>query len=323
MNRLKVVVTDYTFPDLEQERQAAVAAGADFESYQCRTEAEVAEAIRGASVALIQFAKADRAAIAGLAEGAALIRYGIGYDNIDVAAAFELGFQVGYVPDYCQDEVADHTCAALLGLLRKLPALDASVRAGEWKAVAVAKPIRPFPETLVGFFGFGQIGRRVHTRLRSFGFRFAVADPAISEAEAVALGMRKLSAEELFVQADAISLHAPATEATTHFVNAARLETMRPHAVLVNSARGALVDEEALAKALHAGRLAGAALDVFEHEPLPTASALRWAPGVLLTPHAAWYSDAAIGRLQKLVADDIANHLNGRPLRKPVPASQG
>jgi len=93
--------------------------------------------------------------------------------------------------------------------------------------------------------------------------------------------------------------------------------------VLVNSARGALVDEDALADALHSGRLGGAALDVFEHEPLPAASALRGAPGVLLTPHAAWYSDAAISRLQKLVADDITNHLNGRPLRKPVPASRG
>ena len=321
MNRLKVVVTDHTFPDLEQERQAA--AGAVFESFQCRTEAEVAEAIRGASVALVQFAKADRTAIAGLAEGAALVRYGVGFDNIDVAAASERGIPVGYVPDYCPDEVADHTCAALLTLLRKLPALDNSVRAGEWKAVAVSRPMKPFSETLIGFFGFGQIGRKVHARLSGFGFRFAVADPAMSEAEVLALGMLKLSAEALFAQADAISLHAPANAATIRFVNADRLSTMQPHAVLVNSARGALVDEDALAEALHRGQLGGAALDVFEHEPLPAASGLRDAPGVLLTPHAAWYSDAAISRLQKLVADDITNHLNGRPLRKPVPGSRG
>lgn len=323
MTQLKVVVTDYTFPDLEQERQAATSAGAAFESYQCRTEAEVAEAIRGASVAVVQFARADQTAIEGLAEGAALIRYGIGFDNIDVDAANERGIPVGYVPDYCPDEVADHTCAALLTLLRKLPALDASVRAGEWKAVAIARPIKPFSETLIGFFGLGQIGRRVHARLKGFGFRFAVADPAISEAEAQTLGLRKMSPEALFAQSDAVSLHAPANAASNHFVNAERLSTMQPHAVLVNSARGALVDELALAEALHKGQLAGAALDVFEQEPLPATSVLRGAPGVLLTPHAAWYSDAAISRLQKLVADDIINHLNGRALRKPVPGSRG
>ena len=323
MTRPKVVVTDYTFPDLDRERAAATAAGAEFQAFQCRNSAEVAEAIRGATVAVVQFAQADRAAIAGLAANAALIRYGIGFDNIDVAAANERKFPVGYVPDYCPDEVAEHTCAALLTLLRKITALDASVRAGQWKAVAVAKPMKPFAETLIGFFGFGQIGKSVHARLRGFGFRFAVADPAVSEAEALGLGIQKLSAEALFAQADAISLHAPANAATTHFVNAARLATMQTHAVLVNSARGALVDEDALAEALLKGLIAGAALDVFEQEPLPDTSSLRAAPGLLLTPHVAWYSDAAIGRLQQLVADDIGSHLNGRPLRKPVPGSRG
>ena len=322
MKRPRVVVTDYTFPNLDQEQQAAMAAGADFESFQCRTETEVEQALRGADVALVQFAKASRAAIFGLADGAAIIRYGIGFDNIDIAAANERRLPVGYVPDYCPDEVADHTCAALLALLRKLPLLDASVRSHQWKAVDVARPIKPFSETLVGFFGLGQIGKLVHARLKGFGFRFAVADPAILEAEARDMDILKLSGEALFEQADAISLHAPSNSATRHFVNAARLTKMKPNAVLVNSARGALIDETALAEALHKGQIAGAALDVFEEEPLPASSPLRHAPGLLMTPHVAWYSDAAIGRLQKLVAEDITNHLSGRPLRKPVPGSQ-
>ena len=209
----------------------------------------------------------------------------------------------------------------MLAQLRKLPALDASVRAGDWKAVAVAKPMKPFSQTLIGFFGFGQIGKGVHARLKGFGFQFGVADPAVSEEEAAALGLEKFTAEELFRQADAITLHAPANSATTHFVNAARLAEMKPNSVLVNSARGALIDEDALATALTRGQIGGAALDVFEAEPLPANSALRDAPSTLLTPHVAWYSDAAIGRLQQLVADDIANHLAGRPLRQPVPGS--
>lgn len=319
MTRPRVVVTDYTFPDLAREKAAASAAGADFAAFQCRTATDVAAALKDADVAVVQFAPADAGAIAGMRAGGALIRYGIGYDNIDVAAARARGLPVGYVPDYCPDEVAEHTCAMLLALLRKLFAFDASVRAGDWKAVAVAKPMKPFADTLIGFFGFGQIGRNVHARLAAFGFKFAVADPALDEAAARALGVQRMDAADLFRRADAITLHAPMTDATRGFVNAARLATMQPHAVIVNTARGALIDEDALAAALQAGTIAGAALDVFNSEPLPASSPLRAAPGLILAPHAAWYSEAAIGRLQALVADDIANHLAGRPLRRPVP----
>lgn len=323
MTGRRVVVTDYTFPDLDREHRAAEAAGARFEAHQCRTAEDVAAAIRGADVAVVQFAPAGAEAIAGMAEGGALLRYGIGFDNIDVTAANARGFPVGYVPDYCIDEVAEHSVAAILALLRKLPALNASVAAGDWKAVAVGKPLKRFADTVVGFFGFGQIGRAVHARLRPLGFRFVVADPALSAADAAALGVELAPAEQMCRMADAISLHAPANDHTWHYFNAARLATMQPQAVLVNSARGALIDEAALAAALSEGRIGGAALDVFETEPLPATSPLRGLGGnLLLTPHAAWYSDAAIGQLQKFVADDIANHLAGRPLRKPVPGSR-
>lgn len=315
----RVVVTDYTFPELAQEAEAAKEAGCDFEAFQCRTADEVAQALAGADMAIVQFAPVERRAIAEMAKGAALVRYGIGYDNIDIAAARELGASVGYVPDYCTDEVAEHTCASLLALLRKLAVLDSSVRDGRWEAVAVATPVLAFRKTTVGFFGFGQIGRAVHARLKAFGFQFAVADPAISESEAQKLGLKILPADDLFKTADAICLHAPATAATKGFVNAERLAAMRRHAVIINPARGALIDEQALADALRNGQIGGAALDVFETEPLPAGSPLRDAPNLILTPHAAWYSEDAIGRLQSLVAQDITNHFAGKGLRKPVP----
>lgn len=323
MTERRVVVTDYTFPNLDRERAAAEAAGAEFIACQCKTADEVAQAIKGATVAVVQFAPADAQAIAGVAANGALIRYGIGFDNIDVNAANQCGLPVGYVPDYCPDEVADHTSAMLLAQLRKLPAFDASVRAGDWAAVAVAKPMKPFSDTLIGFFGFGQIGRAVHARLRGFGFRFAVADPALTPQMAGELGVQKLDADTLFRTADAVSIHAPVTPETRAYINAARLATMQSHAVIVNTARGAIIDEAALAEALNKGQIGGAALDVFNAEPLPKDSPLRTARGLLLSPHAAWYSEAAIGQLQSLVADDIANHLAGRPLRKPVPGSNG
>lgn len=316
---MRVVVSDYTFPALAQEEAAARGAGADFAAFQCKSALSVAEAVAGADVAVVQFAPFGPAAAAAIRPGATVIRYGVGYDNIDLAAARAHGLRVGYVPDYCADEVADHTAAACLALLRKLPALDASVRRGDWAAVKVCKPMKPFSATVIGFFGLGQIGRAVLMRLRGFGFGFLAADPGLSEAEAAALGAELTDAADLFARADLVSLHAPATAATTGYVDAARLATMQPHAVIVNSARGGLIVEADLAAALTAGVIAGAALDVFRAEPLPGDNPLRSAPNLLLTPHAAWYSEAAIGRLQGLVAQDIGRALRGEGPRKPVP----
>lgn len=315
----KVVVTDYTFPTLDAEEAAAIGAGAAFAAHQCKTDAEVAEAVAGADAVAVQFAQFGPLAAKAVKPGATVIRYGVGYDNIDMGAAQEAGLKVGYVPDYCADEVADHTAAAILTLLRKLVPLDASVRAGEWAAVKVAKPMKPFNETVVGFFGMGQIGSAVKARLAGFGFRFIVADPGLSPEQAEAAGVALVSADDLLAQADVISLHAPGTPSTTGFFNAERLAQMQPHAMIVNSARGLLINEGDLAQALRDGTIAGAALDVFQAEPLPADSPLRDAPNCLLTPHAAWYSEAAIGRLQGLVAEDITRALGGEPPRKPVP----
>lgn len=316
---MKVVVTDYTFPTLTQEEAAARAAGADFAAFQCKTPQAVAAAVKGADVAVVQFAGFGPEAVAAVNPGATIIRYGVGYDNIDVSAARAAGLKIGYVPDYCADEVADHTAAAALALLRKLPMLDASVRRGDWAAVKICKPMKAFNETVFGFFGMGQIGRAVLARLRGFGFHFIATDPGLDQTQASALGITLTDPDTLLRTADIISLHAPATPQTIGFFNAARLAQMRPHAMLVNSARGQLIVEDDLAAALSAGTIAGAALDVFGAEPLVSASKLRTAPNLLLTPHAAWYSESAIGRLQGLVAQDITRALNGENPRKPVP----
>ena len=315
----RCVVTDHNFPDLRSERAAADRNGAAFASHQSVTAADVAAVVRDANVAVVQFAPFDATAIEALAPGATIIRYGVGYDNIDIDAARKAGVKVGYVPDYCVDEVAEHTVAAILTLLRKLPVLDRSVRSGAWDPVAVARPIKPFADTVIGFFGFGQIGRAVWYRLRGFGFSGLVSDPALDPQSAGRLGLELTDVDTVFAKSDAITLHAPANAATTGFVNAERLDLMQRHAVIVNTARGQLIDEIDLADALYNGTIGGAALDVFETEPLPVGSPLRQAANCLITPHAAWYSDAAIGRLQSLVAQDIERALTGKPPRRPVP----
>lgn len=316
---MRVVVTDTIFPNLDQEEAAARAAGADFEGFQCKTAADVAAAVKDADVAIVQFAPFTADAVKAVKPGASVIRYGVGYDNIDVGAARAAGLKVGYVPDYCTDEVADHTAALALSLLRKLPTLDASVRAGEWAAVKHSKPLKPFSQTVFGFFGIGQIGSAVLQRIRGFGFRVIASDPGLTAQEAHALGIAQVDADELLATADIITCHAPATQGTVGFFSTENLNKMQSHAMLVNTARGQLINEDDLAAALKAGTIGGAALDVFAAEPLPENSPLRDAPGLILTPHSAWYSDAAIDRLQGLVAQDITLALKGEGPRKPVP----
>ena len=313
----RVVITDHTFQVLEAERSAAENAGAIFEAHQCRDADAVAAAVEGADVAVVQFAPMTENAIAGLRDGARIIRYGVGFDNIDVTAARKRAIDVAYIPDYCTEEVADHTATLILSLLRKLARLDAGVRAGRWAVVADAHPLPPFEMTTVGFIGLGRIGRSVLERLRPFRFRFLVFDPAPGD---LPLGaVRVDSRDGLLAVADVVTLHAPSKLTTRGMINADALTLMKPTAFLVNSARGDLVDEDALARALNAGTIAGAALDVFQTEPLPAGSPLRIAPNLLLSPHGAWYSDGSIGRLQSLAADEIARALAGRPARSPVP----
>ena len=317
----RVIVTDAAFPALAAERAAAESRGAQFQAFSCRTAEDVAEAVQGADVIAVQFAPLGEAALRGVNPGCRLIRYGVGFDNIDIAAANRLALPAAYVPDYCTDEVADHAAALILSCLRKIGPFDRSVRRGEWAAAAVGRPIKPFGETSVGFLGFGRIGRAVRDRLAPFGFRFAFHDPMIGEQAALSLGGRAVGRDALFGACDLITLHAPATPATVGAVNAASIALMAPTAMVVNTSRGELVDEGALASALTEFRLGGAALDVFAREPLPPDSPLRDAPNLILSPHAAWYSDAAIAKLQAMVADEIARALDGLPPRRAIPGS--
>lgn len=315
----RIVVTDATFPRLDHERTVAARYGAELEEARCVSEEDVIVAATGTDVLLVQFAKVTRKAIARLAPNAVIVRYGIGLDNVDLPAAHELGVKVAYVPDYATGEVADHTVALILTALRKIILLDKSVREGAWDAVGTAKPVKSFAESVVGFLGFGRIGREVRTRLQPFGFSSIVHDPYTAAAALSSLNVRGVDLDTLFSTADVLTLHAPLTSATNHIVNAHRLSQMKPTAIVVNTARGGLIDPVALEEALDARRIAGAALDVFEQEPLPANYGLRRFSNVILTPHAAWYSTRSAEQLQALAADEVERHLSGKPPRCPAP----
>ena len=315
MERRRVVVTDQRFASFVSERMAVEAEGAELVLADCSTSSQVAASVRGASVVLANLAPIDAEALAGLAPGAVVIRYGIGYDNVDVEAAVRLGVRVANVPDYGAETVADHASALMLALLRRLPMYDAGIRRDGWVASESVGVLPALSECTVGLIGVGRIGLATARRMQAFGITVIAADPYADAERLREAGVTLVARDAVFERADGISLHVPAVAETRKMIDTAAIATMRPGAVIVNTSRGALIDEAALAEALQAGRLAGAALDVFDPEPLDPASPLRRMTNVILTPHAAFYSRASLALLQKLAGEEAARALRGEALR--------
>lgn len=310
MSAFTVLVTDHGFANLDTEIQTIEAAGGTVKEAQCTTAQEVIAAGEDADGLLVTWAPITAEVLEALPKLKVVIRMGIGVDNVDIPAATERGVAVCNVPDYGIDEVADHAFSLALALGRQLPALDARVRSGIWSLTPVTR-MPAFREMTFASAGFGRIGRSVLERARGLKFRLAAYDPFVDAEVMAAAGVAKLSLDELFAQADILSLHLPLMAETHHVVNARRLAQMQSHAVLVNTARGALIDTVALAEALQTGDIAYAGLDVFEEEPLPENHPLRQCPNALLTSHVAWYSDASVPRLRQMATAEILRGLRG------------
>lgn len=316
----KIVVTDHAFVDTEQERNAARRVGAHFEHFQCKTGEETTSAVRDANVAIVNFAPMGREQLEALAPNATVIRYGVGYDNVDTEAARKLGISVANVPDYGVDTVADHASALLLSLLRRLPHYTHGIRTEGWVTPAYVGPLRSFPHTTVGLLGAGRIARAVADRLHPFGFKLLAYDPYADADIAAKHDIELVEIDTLAANSQAISLHLPLTEDTHHLIDQDFLARVPEGTVIVNTSRGALVDETALAAAVSSGQIAGAGLDVFDPEPLDLESDLRGAPSVFLTPHAAFYSETSLDNLQRLAAEEAERAILGQPLRSVVVA---
>jgi len=317
MNPPKVVITDHSFASVATERVLVESAGGTLEIAQCKTEDEVIAAAAGAVALLVQWAPITERVLASLNGCRAVVRYGIGVDNIDLAAAKRLGVPVANVPDYCIDEVADHTLALAVSLGRQLGPTERRMRAGGWKITPPA-PMPAFRDMHFVTLGFGRIGRAVLERARAFGFHLAAYDPLLPDEVFHHAGVQRVTLDDAFACADVLSVHLPLMAATRHLVSAPRLATMRPSALLVNTSRGGLVDTRALAAALTAGRLAGAGIDVFEEEPLPRDHPLLQCASALLTSHTAWYSEASVQSLQRLAAMEAVRGLRGEALKNQV-----
>ncbi|ANH81225.1 hypothetical protein A8C56_09730 [Niabella ginsenosidivorans] len=316
MSKGKIVITDYGFKDLEQELKMFREHGYDLVALETSTEDELIEACTDADALLVQWAPISARLIAHLNKCKIIVRYGIGVDNVDLNAAKQKSIPVCNVPDYCINEVADHTLALALSLSRQLGEINNRLKKGEWKIVPPYR-MPAFRDMLFGTIGFGRIAREVLKSAKSLGFKVGAYDPKINPFQLKEAGVAALSFEELISGADIISLHLPLTAETQHIINAATIEQMKQGAIIINTSRGGLIDTEALAAALSKRRVV-AGLDVFENEPLPETHPLWGVEHAVLTSHTAWYSERSVPALQQMAAAEVLRGLQSEPLKNRV-----
>jgi D-3-phosphoglycerate dehydrogenase len=316
MASLLVAVADSVFPNLDLARAVVARAGADLRLAPQATPESIVATAKDADALLVTYAKITADMIGQMKKVRIISRFGIGVDNVDLEAATRDGIVVTKVPDYCLDEVSDHAVALLLSLVRKIPSSNARTHSGRWEMPAVV-PIHRLRGTVLGLVGFGRIPQLVAPKAQSFGIKVIANDPFIPAAVMEKAGVRSVEFQELVKTADYISIHSPLLPETRHLFSTEVFKQMKPGAYLVNTARGPIVDEAALAAALDAKQIAGAALDVMEQEP-PVNSPLFGRDNVILTPHTSFYSVESLEELQTKAAEEVVRVLSGQPPRNPV-----
>jgi len=313
---LLVAVSDSVFPNLDPAREVLEKVGAELRLAAEPTPEAILQVARSADAALVTYAKITADMIRQMTRCRVIARFGIGLDNVDIPAATDAGIVVTRVPDYCIDEVSDHTLALLLALVRKIPFANSRAHAGRWEMAAVA-PIHRLRGTVLGLVGFGRIPRLVAPKAQAFGLKVLTYDPYVPPEVTASAGVGRVDFAELVRVSDYLSIHAPLMRETDHLFNADVFARMKPTAYLINTARGPIVDEAALARALDAGQLAGAALDVLSQEP-PSGSPLFGRDNVILTPHTSFYSVESLVELQVKAAEEVVRVLTGQRPRHPV-----
>jgi D-3-phosphoglycerate dehydrogenase len=305
-----VAVVDHRFGELDLERAALAASGHELlDGGGLEPPAALALCAEADAVLVGARLRLDAAAIARLRRCRVIVRHGVGVDNVDVDDAAAAGIWVAYVPDYCVEEVADHTIALLLGLNRRIGTLDRAVRDGRW-GIPPGLALRRLSTRVCGVVGFGRIGEAVGRRAAALGLEVLAADPLRPAADVRAAGATLVGLEELLARADYVSLHAPPS-GDRPVLDADAIAGMKAGACVINVARGGLIDERALLAALHDGRLGGAALDVAQAEPIGPDDPLLAAPNLIVTPHAAWYSTESVLDLREKAVREAVRVLAG------------
>jgi len=279
------------------------------------TEEALIDRARDADGLIVAAAPITRRVMEALEGLKVVVRTGVGYDVIDVPAATELGVIVVNIPDLWIREVANHALALLLAWNRRIVALDRDVRAGAWVSRLSASVTGSLHGETVGIVGLGNIGSAFARRVAALEMRVIACDPYVDDARFAALGVERVDLGTLAARSDYVSVHTLLNAETRHLIDETFFSRMKPSACLINTSRGPVVDEAALIRALEQKQLGGAALDVFEDEPVPAGSPLHAFDNVILTPHAAYYSSPAVAQIPRRCGEEVARALTSeRPL---------
>lgn len=317
MKTFKTYVVEKSYKSYEIEKSLIEEEGGELKLASCSSEDDIIEQCQDASALLVRQTPITEKTFSHLKNLKIISRYGIGYDNIDIEAATRYNVFVTIVPDYCVQEVADHTIALLFSAIRRIPLRDRIIRKGFWD-IGSAFPVYRTDRAIMGFVGYGKTAREVRKRLSGFPFRFVAYDP-YQKAEIFKLeNTMRLDLKKLVMVSHFVSIHAPLTEETRHLFNDRIFRMMRKEAILINTSRGGIVDQDALLEALIRGYISGACLDVYEEEPLPPSHPLCTLNNVILTDHAAWYSEESLAQLQKEAALEVVRVMRGHMPRNPV-----
>ena len=311
-----VAVTDSVFPNLEPAKAVLSKIGGELRLAPEPTPEGILSVARDADAVLTTYAKVTGEMIPQMTRCRVISRFGIGVDNVDIPVATSKGIVVTKVPDYCLDEVSDHAMALLLALIRKIPSSNTRTQSGKWEMKAVV-PIHRLRGTVLGLVAFGQIPQLVAPKAQAFGMQVITYDPYVSDDVLKRANVRRVELDELIRTSDYISLHCPLTPETKHLFSTEAFQKMKRSAYLVNTARGPVIDEAALAQALDQKLIAGAALDVMEKEP-PGTSPLFGRDNIIVTPHTSFYSEESLVDLQTKAAEEVVRVLSGQAPRNPV-----
>ena len=311
---MKVAITDYTFPDLSIEQEILQTIDCEVVAGQCKTPETLIELTSDADFVITQFAPIDGDVVRAMEKAQIIVRYGVGFDNVDCDAAKEKGIPVCNIPTYCTDEVADHTLAFILACTRQLRANCTKVVGGDWGLAVPITDMRALRDQTVGIIGLGRIGHSVGKRLQAFGCKVLVTDPVVSDDIIESIGGTRVSTDQLLADSDIVTLHCPSTPSTRNIIDKAALKQMKEGSILINVGRGDLVELAAVTEALASGHLSAAALDVFEQEPIPAEHAILPNQNLIVTSHIASCSPTASRTLRETAANLVVMASKGETL---------
>lgn len=315
---MKVIISDCDHENIHIETKTLNEANIPFELHQCKTEEDLIRECKGADILINQYAPISERVMEALRpELKQVVRYGVGVNNVDVPAATRLGVQICNVPDYGMNEVTDQALALMLALVRKVIIMHDYTKNSKWD-YSKAIPIRRLSEQTVGVVGLGRIGRTFAHKVRALGCRVIGYDPFYQPNEADGTEyITAVSMEELMKTSDIISIHCP-LDNNRNLFDAKAFSMMKNSAYIINTSRGGIIDEEALDKALEEGRIAGAAVDVVDKEPLSPGAPLFRHENFICTPHMAWYSEEAALELKRKAAEEAVRFARGEACFYPV-----